>query len=633
MPKFKDSSLTGTIICWCKSAGDPIAKGDLLARIETEDSFVDLESGSDGFLQKILVELNETAATGQAIAEISTDNDGTASKTNITKNTDKKVKSDMSDNSTASLNVTPILMPQVGNDMEEGTIVKWRVGQGDVIAVGDVIFDVETDKATIEIEADKAGRVSKIVAAEGETVAIKVPVAYIADNDADVDAYISANGGGGAAASTAEGSASASAELPAGAEPILMPQVGNDMEEGTIVKWRVAEGDTIAIGDIIFEVETDKATIEIEADKAGRLSKIIADAGETVAIKVPVAYLGDDDSAIAAYVAAAKSNEVAEKTPAPAPAQAASAPVAAPAPAPAVAAPVAPVVQAVAQGGRIKASPAARRIAADRGVNLAGVAGSGIGGRIVSTDVPVQAAVAAMSFGKPLPAAAPAVVGPVGEITRTKLAGMRKAIAANLSKSKQTIPHFYLTVSINAEAMMNYYRSRKSQFKCTVNDVVLMACGRALHEFPAFRSRLEGDEVVELPTANIGLAVGLENGLVVPVMQNVDRMSFQQIAGESKRLADAARGGKVEAMGRGSFTITNLGMFGVDQFGAIINPPESAILAVGAAKEAVIVEGGAMKPGRIMNATLSCDHRVVDGMAAAQFAARLKELLENPEVM
>jgi pyruvate dehydrogenase E2 component (dihydrolipoamide acetyltransferase) len=210
---------------------------------------------------------------------------------------------------------------------------------------------------------------------------------------------------------------------------------------------------------------------------------------------------------------------------------------------------------------------------------------------------------------------------------------MRKAIATNLTTSKQNIPHFYLRLTIDAEAIMGFYRSYKARFKCSLNDVVLLAVGRAMHEFPAFRSRLEGDEIIELPTANIGLAVGLDNGLVVPVMRDVDRMSFQQVAGESRRLVEAARGGKVENMGTGSFTITNLGMFGVEEFAAIINPPESAILAVGTAREAVIVRDGAIKPGRVITMTLSCDHRIVDGMLGAKFAARLKELLENPTVM
>jgi pyruvate dehydrogenase E2 component (dihydrolipoamide acetyltransferase) len=286
--------------------------------------------------------------------------------------------------------------------------------------------------------------------------------------------------------------------------------------------------------------------------------------------------------------------------------------------------------------GRVKASPAARAIAAQRGVNLAAIsAGSGPHGRIVSTDVltaPVAAAAAAFT-GKPLPAAAPAVAGPVGEVTVTPLKGMRKAIATNLTKSKQNIPHFYLKLSVDAGPMLSFYKSQKAMFKCSVNDVVLMAVGRAMHEFPGFRSRLEGDDVVEYPTANIGIAVGLEGGLVVPVLKDVDRMSFAEIAAGSRDLATQARNGKVLNMGKGSFTISNMGMFGVEEFGAIINPPESGILAVGAARESVIVENGAMRIGRVMNATISCDHRVVDGMLAAQFAARLKELLENPTVM
>ncbi|RKY27348.1 MAG: hypothetical protein DRP83_02530 [Planctomycetota bacterium] len=526
MPKLAGACLDGTVVRWHKEPGQAFAEGDALARVETEVAFVELTSGLAGVLQRILVPPGSTAAVGEAIAEISPEGQGGQ---------------------------------PGGNDDDTNTQA-----------------NTQDTSREIDMSSDKAA---------GDVVAI------------------------------------------------LMPQVGNDMEEGTIVKWRVALGDTIAVGDVIFDVETDKATIEVEADKAGRLAKIVAGEDQTVPIKEPVAYLGEDDAAVDAYIAAQAKADVAQSPPA---VSGVVADVAQSPPAVVEAAGDAQLSPAGvgSSGGRVKASPAARKLAAELGADLAGLAGTGPGGRIVTADV----SSAPRSVGAGLPAAsdvapARAVSGPVGEPTRTKLAGMRKAIAANLTKSKQNIPHFYLRISIDAEAMMTFYRSQKARFKCSVNDVVLMACGRAMHEFPAFRSRLEGDEVVELPSANIGLAVGLDNGLVVPVMQDVDRLSFQQVAGESKRLAEAARGGKVENMGKGSFTITNLGMFGVEEFSAIINPPESAILAVGAAREAVIVRDGAMKPGRVMTATLSCDHRIIDGMLAAKFAARLKELLENPMIM
>jgi len=206
---------------------------------------------------------------------------------------------------------------------------------------------------------------------------------------------------------------------------------------------------------------------------------------------------------------------------------------------------------------------------------------------------------------------------------------MRKAIARNLTLSKQTIPHFYMRQTIEAEAMMAYNRERKAEFPCSINDVITMACARAIREFPAFRSRMEGDEIV--PGAIFGISVGLENGLVVPVVCGADRMDLRQLAGETRRIVEAARGGKLEAMGQGVFTISNLGMFGIEEFSAIINPPEAAILAVSAIRETCVVHNGAIRAAKVMTLTISCDHRLIDGLMAARFMAKLKELLEGPE--
>ena len=208
---------------------------------------------------------------------------------------------------------------------------------------------------------------------------------------------------------------------------------------------------------------------------------------------------------------------------------------------------------------------------------------------------------------------------------------MRKAIARNLQASKQSIPHFYMQMTIDAGALHAFYKRQKALYPCTLNDVIVLAAARTVTEFPAFRSRIDGEEVVELPWANIGIAVGLEDGLVVPVVLAADRFELKQLAAETRRLVEAARKGKVEGVGQGVFTITNLGMFGIERFSAIINPPEAAILAVGAIREDVIVREGSMKPGRVMTLTLSADHRIVDGLLAARFLQRLKELLERPE--
>lgn len=208
---------------------------------------------------------------------------------------------------------------------------------------------------------------------------------------------------------------------------------------------------------------------------------------------------------------------------------------------------------------------------------------------------------------------------------------MRRAIARNLQASKQTVPHFYVKLTIDAEPLFRFYKAEKTKYPVSVNDVIVAALGLALMEFPAFRTRLEGEELVTYPSANIGIAVGVEDGLLVPVLVGAERLGLEQLAAEGRRLAERARSGKIDGAGQGVFTVSNLGMYGVEEFSAIINPPESGILAVSAIREAVVVKDGMMRPGRVMTMTLSCDHRVVDGMLAAQFLGRLRELLEAPE--
>jgi pyruvate dehydrogenase E2 component (dihydrolipoamide acetyltransferase) len=459
--------------------------------------------------------------------------------------------------------------------MRSGTIRRWRKNRGDAVAKGDVLVEVEGESAVVEVESALAGTLTEILAGEGKTVAVGAPIAIVG------------------------GAQEKPAAAPAGKViPILMPKAGQTMEQGTLVKWHVAPGANIKKGDVIFEIETDKANMEVEATDGGRLSRIVLPEGGTLAVLQPVAYLADNDADVDAFIAsqggAAAPVAVATETK---PQQVAAAPV-------------------VLEGARPRSSPAARKIAAERGIDLAALsAGSGPGGRIISSDVPLKS---------PAAAAAPA------QSARKRMSQMRKAIAANLSLSKQTIPHFYVRLTIDADPLFAFYQGEKAKYPVSLNDVVVMACAKTIMEFPAFRSRLENDELVEFPSANIGVAVALDDGLVVPVVMAAQRFSLQQIAGETKRLAGAAKSGKIEGMGSGVFTITNMGMFGVEEFGAIINPPEAAILAVGTAREAVVVKDGAMKPGRVMTMTLSADHRVIDGATAARFLARLKQILESP---
>jgi pyruvate dehydrogenase E2 component (dihydrolipoamide acetyltransferase) len=399
--------------------------------------------------------------------------------------------------------------------------------------------------------------------------------------------------------------------------PILMPKAGQSMDEGVILKWHAKPGAAINKGAILFEVETDKAAIEVEAPDSGRLARIVVAEGVSTPVLVPVAYLADNDADVDAFIANPGGGAAAVTTTASAdvPAHAEGRAEQASAPA------------ATTETGRVKASPAARKIAGERGVDLATVAaGSGPGGRILSTDVPPA--------GATKPAVAAAAQAPQGElpagVARNRMSNMRKAIARNLTLSKTTIPHWYISARINAGAMMTLYKSQKAKTGCSVNDVIVMACAKAIMEFSGMHSRVDGETVLEFPGANIGVAVGMDEGLVVPVVMNAEQLTLAQLAVETKRLANQARAGKIENMGQGIFTISNLGMFGVDEFVAIINPPEAAILAVSAVREDVIVKDGAIKAGQTMNLTLSADHRLIDGTLGAQFMARLKALLENP---
>jgi len=385
---------------------------------------------------------------------------------------------------------------------------------------------------------------------------------------------------------------------------ITMPRAGQTMEEGKIVMWLKAVGEEVKKGEVVAEIETDKATFDFESPESGMLLKILREEGDTVPVLEAIALLGEPGEDVEAYVAWMGKRASAE-------ARAKTADGTEPAGAGRKAVGVR-TPQAAAEATRPKASPAARRAAAEAGVEISSLgAGSGPGGRILSADVRGAAG--------------------AGETIRRPMSKMRKAIAANLEFSKQTIPHFYARVTIDAGPMYEVYAALKARFDPSVNDFVTFAASRAVREFAVFRSRIEGSDIVESQSVNIGIAAAADEGLLVPVVVDADKMSLAEIALETRRVVAAARAGKLEGAGKGVFTVTNLGMFGVEEFGAIVNPGESAILAVGAMREAPVVKGGVLRAGRVMTMTLSADHRIIDGVAAARFLARVKEMLERPE--
>jgi pyruvate dehydrogenase E2 component (dihydrolipoamide acetyltransferase) len=418
---------------------------------------------------------------------------------------------------------------------------------------------------------------------------------------------------------------------------ILMPALSPTMEEGKLAKWLKAEGDTITSGDIIAEIETDKATMEIEAVDEGTLGKIVvAEGAEGVLVNAVIAVLleeGEDASAIDAAPAAA----------APALAAPAEAPAAAPA-----ATPAAPAAPVAASGERVFASPLARRIAADKGLDLSVVKGSGPHGRIVKADV--EGAVAAPVATAPSAATVAAATAPAGPSTEmvqkmyadreheeVTLDGMRKIIAARLTEAKSTIPHFYLRRSIELDALLKLRgqmnaRAEKRGIKLSVNDYIIKASALALQQVPGCNAVWAGDRVLQFKASDVAVAVAIEGGLFTPVLRDADTKSLSVLSAEMKDLAGRARERKLaphEYQG-GSFAISNLGMMGIENFDAVINPPHASILAVGAGVATPVVKDGALAIATVMSVTLSVDHRVIDGALGAQFLDAFKGYMEDP---
>jgi pyruvate dehydrogenase E2 component (dihydrolipoamide acetyltransferase) len=427
---------------------------------------------------------------------------------------------------------------------------------------------------------------------------------------------------------------------------ILMPALSPTMEEGTLAKWLVKEGDTVSAGDLLAEIETDKATMEFEAVDEGIIGKLlVAEGTEGVKVNTAIALLVDEGETVADAASAAPA-------------------AAAPAPKAETAATPAPAAPAKTNGARVFASPLARRIAADQGLDLGQIAGSGPHGRIVKADVlaakaqPAAAAPSATAPTAPRPAAAalaapaaPAAQGASADAVmqiykdrpheEIKLDGMRKTIAARLTEAKQTIPHFYLRRDIKLDALMAFRAQLNAQLahrgvKLSVNDFIIKAAALALQAVPAANAVWAGDRVLQLKPSDVAVAVAIDGGLFTPVLKDAETKTLSALSGEMKDLATRARSRKLaphEYQG-GSFAISNLGMFGIDNFDAVINPPHGAILAVGAGvKKPVVGDDGQIGVATVMSVTLSVDHRVIDGALGAELLQHIVDNLENPMAM
>jgi len=429
------------------------------------------------------------------------------------------------------------------------------------------------------------------------------------------------------------------------AKVLDMPKLSPTMEEGQISVWHKKVGDSIAIDDLLADVETDKATMEYRSFDKGTLLAILTPAGSMVRLGQPVAIVGSAGEDISGVnvaggapskVAPAPAAPAAPVAATPAPAQAAppAAPVAAPVAAPPPPAPATPA----AEPGRVKASPYVRKQARERGLELVGVLGSGPGGRIVARDLD--------NLAKPEHAAAPAPIAVPGELAAPEvrpLSMMRKAIARRLVESKQTVPHFYLTIDIDAAPLAALREQMNADLaasaekgtdppKISVNDLLVKACAIALRRVPECNAQYTPDAILVHRRVDISVAVAVPDGLVTPVVRDADKKTVAAIAAEVRDLAGRARSKKLrpEEMANGTFSISNLGMYGIDEFAAVINPPEGAILAVGQVRNEPVVSGDKVVPGKKLAMTLSCDHRVVDGAVGATFLKALRSLLEHP---
>ena len=553
-----------------------------------------------------------------------------------------------------------IKMPKMSDTMEEGVIASWLVKEGDEVKSGDILAEVETDKATMELESYEDGTLLYIGVKEKEAVPVDGVIAIIGKKGENIDDLIQQAKGGGSAqngsgaddssdAASSDGKEAAESDesdsedidvSEINASVITMPKMSDTMQEGTIASWLKKEGDQISSGDILAEVETDKATMELEAYEDGILLYVGPKEGDSVPVDAVLAVVGEKGADYKALLKQHEGGGKAEKKekPAKTESQEQNREVKA-----ADAAPQATATESSDDKGRIKASPLAKKLAQEKGYDLSQIKGSGDNGRIVRKDVeefkPSQAAPQAKEQATEKAAAkAPVVQLPeiVGEesFEEVNVSQMRKTIAKRLGESKYTAPHFYLTMEINMDKAIEARKSinEYSPVKVSFNDLVLKATAAALRQHPKVNVSYRGDKMRFNKHIHIGVAVAVEEGLLVPVVRFADNKSLSHIAAEVKDLGAKAKNKQLQPKDwEGStFTISNLGMFGIEEFTAIINPPDACILAVGGIKETPIVKNGQVVPGNVMKVTMSCDHRAVDGAVGSAFLQTLKGLLEDP---
>jgi len=559
-------------------------------------------------------------------------------------------------------------MPRLSDTMTEGVIAAWHKKVGDSVKKGELLAEIETDKATMEMESYKEGTLLHIGGDKGSKIQVDELLAIVGNAGEDVSGLIGGNKSTvNSQPSTEKIFASdqqatsqpqaqnnkqetASIDISKMDEVVLMPRLSDTMTEGVIASWHKNVGDDVKKGEVLADIETDKATMELESYKNGKLLYQGAKQGEKIAVNDLLCVIGEEGKVdVNAIVAAAKGggsvqsseskvqneNQLSSDNGQPQNNQQQSAQP--------TQSTAQPVNGSTTSDGRIKASPLAKKLAQEKGIDLSQVQGSGDGGRIVKSDVdnfkPSQqtpSSAPAQSTNQPITQSTYQPSGQEGH-TDISVSQMRKVIAKRLGESKFSAPHFYLTMEINMDNAMQArtQMNEVSDVKISFNDMVVKASAMALRKHPAVNSSWMGDFIRQYQHINVGVAVAIEDGLIVPVIRFADQKTLSQIAAETKELAGKARAKKLQPneFTGNTFTISNLGMMDIEEFTAIINPPDSAIMAVGRIKEVVVRKGEGFGVSNVMKVTLSCDHRSVDGAVGAGFLQTFKKYMENPVTM
>jgi pyruvate dehydrogenase E2 component (dihydrolipoamide acetyltransferase) len=545
-----------------------------------------------------------------------------------------------------------ILMPRLSDTMTEGVIAAWHKKVGDTVKKGELLAEIETDKATMELESYKDGTLLHIGGEKGTKIQVDELLAIVGKPGEDVSAIIKGKPAAAPQTKTEEKPVSAKMDVDPPStsltdttkkpaidmeEVVLMPRLSDTMEEGVIAAWHKNVGDAVKKGDVLAEIETDKATMELESYKNGTLLHIGAQKGEKIPVNGLLCIIGEKGKTdVNAILDSLKGNTGSNEKPAKTP-EAVSEKIAEQANTEAT------TISNNNENGRVKASPLAKKLAEEKGIDIKGISGSGDGGRIIKADIDnYKAGTSTQQSSKPASSQQqqsfqPAAVAGQEGYTDIPNSQIRGVIAKRLGESKFSAPHFYLTMEINMDNAMaaRTQLNEISPVKISFNDMIVKATALALKQHPAVNASWLGDKIRRYSHIHIGVAVAIEDGLIVPVVRFADQKSLPQIAAETKELAGKAKNKKLQPneFTGNTFTISNLGMMDIDEFTAIINPPDSCIMAVGRIKETVVKKAEGFAVTNVMKITMSCDHRSVDGATGAAFLQTFKKFLENPITM